>query len=412
LLALAAVGLVGLAIYFWPQTHLEEARAALNRRDYAAARVSLLRYLEAHPNSAEAHLLLAQLDRRADRYADATQHLDICLRLGGPDEAIELERGLILIQNGVHSAELDALCARHLARADADHYLIFEALSQGLTKTYRLKEALICLNQMLILQPDSPYALRRRAWICTQGERHDLAEADYRRALAIDPEDTVARLGLAQILLHNKKSGGEAAEHFERLWAARRDATVAVGLAKSWYLAGRLDKARRLLDDWLSAHPQDALALAERGQLALAEDATEDAVTHLRRAVAQSPHLYDAHYTLYLCLNRLGRKAEAEACQVRMEQARQQVKHDKEEIARLTQRLLQAPDDADLRCQIAQLFQRYGEEEGVRWLLLNIQNHPSHRPSHLALADYYDQQGHPARAAEHRRLAGAARKDE
>jgi hypothetical protein len=63
----------------------------------------------------------------------------------------------------------------------------------------------------------------------------------------------------------------------------------------------------------------------------------------------------------------------------------------------------------DLRCRIAQLFLCYGEAEGLRWLLLNLQNHPNHRPSHLALADYYDQQGQAARAAAHRRLAGQAR---
>ena len=55
----------------------------------------------------------------------------------------------------------------------------------------------------------------------------------------------------------------------------------------------------------------------------------------------------------------------------------------------------------------AQIFLRYGEEEGRRWLLLNLQSHPNHRPSHRALADYYDRAGKPDLAAEHRRQAGA-----
>jgi tetratricopeptide (TPR) repeat protein len=410
LLVLTAAGLVGSGIYYWPQRYLHAAHAALKRRAYDSARASLRRYLEVRPGNAEAHLLLAQLDRRANNYADAARHLDACQRLGGSADALELERALGLIQQGIYNAELDALCSKHLAREDADQYLILEALSQGLTKTYRLNEALVCLNRMLVLQPDSTYALRRRAWIYTQGEEHDRAEADYRRALEIDPEDTVARLGLAQILLSARKNGRQAAEHFERLWAARQDATVALGLAQSWRLVGRLEDARHLLDDWLSSHPGDALALAERGQLALNEQATEEAVTLLRRAVALSPYLFDAHYALYLGLTRLGRTTEAKESRVRMEQAKKQAKKDKEEMAVLTQRLQQAPDDVDLRCQIAQIFLRYGEEEGLRWLLLNVQNYPNHRPSHLALADYYDKQGQPARAVEHRRLAGAAAK--
>jgi tetratricopeptide (TPR) repeat protein len=405
-LLLAAAGLVGLGISYWSQRHLRDARAALQRREYDSARASLLRHLEARPRSAEAHLLLAQLDRRSNNYADAARHLGDCQRLGGPADAIELERGLCAIQNGTYNAELDALCAKHMARPDADQYLILEALSQGLTKTYRLNEALVCLNRMLVLQPDSPYALRRRAWIHSQNEKHDLAEADYRRALEIDPEDGVARLGLAQMLLNMKKNGGEAAEHFERLWSTRQDATVTLGLAQSWRLAGRSADARRLLDDWLRSHPGDAQALAERGQLAMDENALEEAVTLLRRAEANAPYLFDAHYSLFLCLTRMGRTAEAEACQVRMEQAKEEAKKAKEEMAQLTRQLQQTPDDADLRCRIAQLFLRYGEEEGLRWLLLNLQDHPNHRPSHLALADYYDKQGQIARAAEHRRQAG------
>jgi tetratricopeptide (TPR) repeat protein len=399
---LAAAGLIGLGIYAWPQWYLHTARAALERHDYAAARTSLLHYLEARPNSAEAHLLLAQLDRRANRFEDAARHLDACQRLGGPAEAIELERALGAVQNGVFNAELDRLCFTHLSRQDSREYFILEALSEGFIKTYRLKEALGCLERMLVLQPDSAFALRRRAWIYAQAEQLDRAEADYRQAVEIDPGDTAARLGLAQILLDYRKNGREAAEHFEYLWTVQPDAAVAVGLARSWRLLGRGEDARRLLDDWLKAHPNDANALAERGELAMEEQALDEAVTLLQRAVALAPYHRDGNYTLYVCLSRLGRTAQAEACQKRLREA----KEAREQIALLTRRLQGAPNDADLRCQIAQLFLRYGaEEEGVRWLLTTLANQPHHRPSHLALADYYEKHGQVARAAEHRRLA-------
>ncbi len=348
---------------------------------------------------------MAQLERRSNHYADAAKHLDACQRLGGPADAIELERALAAIQNGVYNTELDSLCYEHLSRKDADQYLILEALSQGFTKTYRLKEAMACLERMLVLQPDSSYALRRRAWLYSQAGQHDRAEADYRRTLEIDPEDSVARLGLAQILLDLHKDGREAAEHFERLWAVQHDSTVALGLAQSWRLAGRGADACRLLDDWLASRPTDAPALAERGRLALDEEATEKGVALLRRAVALAPYLRDANYTLYLYLNKEGKTAEAEACQERMRQA----KKAREELALLTQRSQAAPDDPDLRCRIGQIFLHFGDErEGIRWLLTNLQNHPRHAPSHLALADYYDKQNQTARAAEHRRLAGTA----
>jgi tetratricopeptide (TPR) repeat protein len=403
---LAAATLAGWLVYSWPERYLRAARVAWDRQDYVTARASLHRYLEARPRDPDAHLLLAQLERRANNYEEAAQHLDACARHGGAMDAVELERGLAAIQTGVYNTALDSLVSQHLARPDADQYLILEALSQGLTKSYRLKEALVCLNRMIVLRPDISYAYRRRAWIYSQGEQHALAEVDYRRALEVDAGDTVARLGLAQLLLTIRHDGPGAAEQFERLWELQQDAVVALGLAQSWRACGRGEDARRLLDDWLSTHADDALVLAERGRQAYDEQETEAAVTWLRRALALTPYQLDANYTLYLCLNRLGRKAEAEECLARFEK----IKEDKKQLVELTRRLQAAPDDADLRCQMAQIFLRYGEAEGLRWLLLNVQNHPDHRPSHLALADYYEKQGQAARASAHRRAAAVAQR--
>jgi tetratricopeptide (TPR) repeat protein len=166
LLALVGLvaGLVAVGLHFWPERYLESARAALQRRDYVAARTSLLHYLEARPKSAEAHLLLAQLDRRSNRYDDAAAHLDTCRRCGGPSDAIDLERALCSVQSGVLNAESVKRCYDHLNREDADRLLILEALSQGFTKTYHLKEAMLCLERMLVLEPNNNYALRRRGY--------------------------------------------------------------------------------------------------------------------------------------------------------------------------------------------------------------------------------------------------------
>jgi tetratricopeptide (TPR) repeat protein len=389
-----------MAIHYWPERHLSAARGALQRHDYDGARTSLHRYLEARPESAEAHLLMAQLDRRSNRYDEAAAHLDACRRLGGPAEAIDLERALGAVQSGVLNAESVKLCYEHLSQEDADQLLILEALSQGFTKIYHLKEATFCLERMLALEPDNNYALRRRAWIHFQEGEYDRAEADYRRAVEIDPSDAVARQGLAQILLEIRKDFAGAAEHYEQLWPDQQDPTVVQGLARSWLLLGRVADARRLLDGWLTAHPEDPLILMERGRLAQEEDDSELSVKLLRRAIALAPNLIEANNALYQCLNRQGRKAEAEECLVRVRQA----KENRDQLTALFRRLQQAPDDADLRCQVARLFLQLGqEEEGIRWLQVTLKRHPNHGPSHLALANYYDKIGQTTLAAQHRR---------
>src|SRR5262249_20963239 len=194
-------GLLAAGVHYWPERHLYTARDAFQHRHYDDARPSLLRYLEARPKSVEAHLLLAQLDRRCNRYEDAAAHLDACRRVGGPSDAIELERTLAAVQTGFFSTDAVKLCYQHLNREGVDQFLILEALSQGFTKTYHLKEATLCLERMLDLEPDNNYAWRRLGWIHFQNEQWDRAETDYRRAVELDPSDMVARLGLDQIML-------------------------------------------------------------------------------------------------------------------------------------------------------------------------------------------------------------------
>src|SRR5262249_10848981 len=146
LVFLAALVLAGVGVYYWPETYLRAARSALERRDTEAARQALSRYLDARPDSVEAHLLLARIERRASNYAETLKHLDACRHSSESREAIDLERGLLAIQQGAYTPELDALCRKYLAKQDGNEYLVLDALSQGCMKTYRLKEALICLD--------------------------------------------------------------------------------------------------------------------------------------------------------------------------------------------------------------------------------------------------------------------------
>jgi predicted Zn-dependent protease len=405
LLACAAALLSAAAYHYWPEFYLRTARQALDRQDGDTARQALERYLAVRPDSAPAHFLLAQLDRRGDRYDEAEKHLAACRRLGGPADDVRLEHVLMAVQAGTFGPAEEHYCRQRRERGDADEYLLLEAFSQGYTKTFRLNEALVCLDRLLEIRPDSGYALRRRAWVHAVQGRADRAEADYRRAVEIDPNDGVARLGLAQLLLDGRKSTAEAAEHFERLWEVRKESAVLIGLARSRLQAGRTDEARLLFDGWLADHPRDPLALTERGKLALDGRQTAEAETWLRRALALTPYAIDLNHALYLCLSQRGQAAEAEQCQARIKQAREDV----EQLTGLTSRLQQTPQDRDLRCRVAQIFLRQGQEqEGERWLLLLLQADPGYRPAHQALAAHYRRTGRTAQADVHDRLTRSA----
>jgi hypothetical protein len=46
------------------------------------------------------------------------------------------------------------------------------------------------------------------------------------------------------------------------------------------------------------------------------------------------------------------------------------------------------------------------EKEAMGWFTLALELDPSHRPTHRALAEFWESKGEPDRAAYHKRLAG------
>ena len=70
--------------------------------------------------------------------------------------------------------------------------------------------------------------------------------------------------------------------------------------------AKNYDKARGLLDAWLSAHPNDARALFDRGYCDDAQGRTQAAESYYRKAIAADPKQFEARVALGLLLAQAG----------------------------------------------------------------------------------------------------------
>jgi predicted Zn-dependent protease len=390
LLALLVIG-----VYVWGPTlraayHLRSARGALERREYDRVETELTRHLSLRPDSVEGHFLLARLARRSGHLSQAREHLRACRDLRGAKEPLDLEWSLLRVQEGDLTGEVESFLRRRLDD-DPDRFLILEALSQGYTKTYRLREARECLDQMLDLESDNVYALVRRGWILERLNQLDAARSDYRRAVALQPGHALARRRLAENLLGYGKHAAEAAEHFEALRQLQpEDVTAQVSLAQCWLELGKVGEARALLDELLASHPQEATALVERGKLALSEGRAEKGETWLRQALALQPSSATACYALFLCLSQQGKTAEAEQC----ESCLRSLEKDRKRLAVLMRQVSEKPDHVALRCEIARLFFRFGEDqEGERWLFMALQSNPHYQPAQEALAQYHQRKG-------------------
>jgi tetratricopeptide (TPR) repeat protein len=431
LLIALGFGLGGLSLYNWiwgPDSHLRAARQALEQRDFTAANQHLAIYLAAQPESAEGHLLAAQAIRRSlnpvlphgtdtttfastmtpinfeRSYEEAEQHLLECERLSGVPDGLRLERYLLAAQQGDLSHVAGGL--RHLVNQEhPDSLTILEALAKGYLLTYRLPEAVDCLNRWLERREDVE-ALVWRGWVRERLSDSANALLDYRRAVELDADNVDARWRLAELLIENSHPG-EAIAHWEHLHGERPDGPgILLGLAQCWRALGQTEDARRLLDDLLARHPRHVGALTERGTLALDEQQPEEAEGLLRRAVALAPFNKQALYVFSQCLKKCGKTGEYQASIDRLEKIRADFQR-LDEILRLVQK---DPRDPAPRCEAGLIYLRNGHnQEGMRWLTSALREDSRHGPTHQALADHFQQRGDPEQEAFHRRLAAQGR---
>jgi tetratricopeptide (TPR) repeat protein len=401
--------LIGLGSYSGVQAlraeyHLAAARKALEQADLRSARAHLALCLALAPKSAEAHFLAAQAARRSGNYEEAEQYLNDCEKLGLSREAITLERALSRAQRG-DLAQVEEYLLSGINKDQPEAILILEALTQGYLRTYRLADALHCLDLWLQRQPDNVRALLWRGEAKERRNSNVEAVAAYQRAIEVEPENDNARLHLAQALVRADRAE-EAQVQFEQLQQRRPgDAEILLGLARCRRSLGKTDEARPFLDRVLAGEPNHAEALSERGKLELQSGQLDAAELWLRRAVAKSPYDRDTLYNLYQCLLQRGHDAEAKECLEKVEK----IAADRQRLAELTRQITASPKDPALRYEAGLLCLRNGQEqEGVRWLLSALREDWGHRPTHQALAEYYQGIGERDKAAYHREWATKA----
>jgi Tfp pilus assembly protein PilF len=379
--------------------HFSAAKRALEDRDFQAARAHLAICLQIEPDSAPAHFLAARTARRAGDLGAAAEHLFRCQKLNGVTDDTALEWALLQAQSG-HLFEVQDYLQQHLREDSADALLIMEVLSWEYMWGLRLAEARVLLDLWLKKRPDDFDALVRRGWVAERLSDHDTAQSVYAQAVALRPDSDSIRLRLAEIIL--VKEPKAALEHLHYLRQRQPDnPDVALVLARCQRQLGEFEEARQLLDDLLAKQARNPRALSERGLLALETKDWDRSEKLLRQAVAQDPHDLQINYNLYLCLERLGKKEQAQEYLTKTNE----IKADLKRISDLVHDVMVKPHDPSLRHEVGMMFLRLGfPEEGLRWLGTALKEDPGYRPTHKALVEYYERTDMKDLAAPHRQL--------
>jgi len=175
--------------------------ATLRRRDPIAAEAALRRALERDPRSVDAHFHLGNLHREQRRFAEAVGTYERALLLVPGQPSILTNLGLSL--EGAGEAERAETCYREVLRAHPRHQQAMGNLAHLLCRLRRYEDALRYCEEYLRAFPDGDSTVWGDRGLCFQHHVHDpaRAEASYRRALALAPDEVATRVNLASLLI-------------------------------------------------------------------------------------------------------------------------------------------------------------------------------------------------------------------
>jgi len=300
-----------------PALHYALGVALLEQDRNAEALDSLLHAYPAYVDSIEANFNLALVHVRLSRRSDALVFLAQAEELGAAKQSELYPLGdlyFILAIEALNARDLREsayLFERSLfvnpLRADACRLLgrVYEA--QG-----RTEKALEQFERYLGLHPGDPdvlglmnQALLGRASRLLESEKFDEAKADLESVLQREPSNPFALYYLAYLdyLRGNREQALEAllfldaSAPAELIRAARE---LLDSCARRWFNEGEYSSARRALEALLQTERPDASHLFLAGNLAQAQDRTEEAARYYRQVLAVQPGHPDARNNLIL----------------------------------------------------------------------------------------------------------------
>ncbi len=249
------------------------------------------------PDHIDAILLTAQLLENLQRYALATQAYDRIPRDNPAFMSAELGRADALRRSGKDDAAIEVL--QQLAKSHADQPAVHIALGDALRRLKRYKEATAAYDKAVALN-DQPDASQ---WVLyyTRGitlERTDqwaLAEADFRKALQLNPDQPNVLNYLGYSFVEMQTNLDEALGMIERAVAARpNDGYITDSLGWVLYRMGRYREAVGHMERAAELMPVDPVVNDHLGDVYWAVGRKREARFQWNRAMSFDPEEEDA----------------------------------------------------------------------------------------------------------------------
>ena len=315
------------------QGRIQLAEVRLSQRQPQAA----LAALEPLKNSDDTFVrgLIAQTYLLLGRYGEAIPYLEKTLSGGDEDGLLKRQLALSQMQVGNTDAaikQLQDLVARNPSDADlaaplvalfiqkdrfAEALQVTDAVQKASKKTARpdffrgqvlvakgdLAAALTAFNKSLSSDPKFIPALFYRSNALGRLGNFVGASNDLRSVLAIDPNNPLAHIRLAQIELDNNRAAQAGVVLANAIKALPSQPTLRLAMANYQINYGKFQDALKTLDGLQQVSRDNPDGLALKGQVLLLTGAKQQAIETLRALVALDPRSVAANVLLAKALN-------------------------------------------------------------------------------------------------------------
>jgi Flp pilus assembly protein TadD len=318
--------------------------------------------------------------------------------LGWPwlDRQWSRHRALELVRQG-RFADAEPLLRRTLTGSPNDLEIV-KALALGELESGKTKEADLSLARWGELAPQDIEPWQRRFELHLQSGQDDEALAEAHQLVEMQPGDP--ELGQKAVMFFLSRDRSD-----EALWAARRCLLEHPGhpqlrylLAEALHAKGDVAETQAVLTPLVREYPSLTSALMLQALLLEDEGRSAEAIPLLRKvAVLDQARQQVARYHLGLALARTGQEEEAKRylSEVNWLQVKKRLVEDRH------------PENPELQSRLAEGLLGSGQAEEARRVLEKVlERNPDYTFAHRLLASYYEKNGQPAKAAEHRRQAG------
>jgi Flp pilus assembly protein TadD len=270
---------------------LDEAKRDIDKNDFEAAIAPLQKVIAEEPNTAYAHFQLAYVFTALKRVAEARAEYERTIAIDPKLSEAYLDLGILLLDKEPRAAVAPLTKAVELRPAESRPRFLLgvaEERSGDFAKAFESFEGAVRLD------PRDFETIEHLGSLYLQMKRPADAEARFRAALELQPTDARALLGLAQSLDLQKRP--EAADAFRKYLAAQpADAVARARLVHLLMDGQEYDAALAELDrsDAGKLPSMDSLRL--RADIQITQKKYDDAAATLSRAIVLSPNDAQLH---------------------------------------------------------------------------------------------------------------------